>query len=86
MLQTSIVPAFSTFPPDGLGDMVLFGGLKLLFIVFFALYTVFSFVVIRQVSLMRNTIETPIDPLLMFGSWIFFASSIVVLLLAIFTL
>ena len=86
MFQAVVVPAFSTFPPDGLGPLVLFGGIKLLFIIFFGLYTVFTFIVIRQVSLMKHTIETPIDGLLALGSWLYFAVALLTLLSAVFTL
>lgn len=86
MLQTVVVPAFTTFPPQDLGQLVLLGGLKILFIVFFGLYAVFSFIVIRQVTLMKHTIETPIDFILSLGSWVLFGLSLVILAAAAFTL
>lgn len=86
MLQAVVVPAFTTFPPEGLGQLVLFGGLKILFLVFFGMYAVFSFIVIRQVTLMRHTIETPIDLFLSLASWFIFALVLIVLAAAVFTL
>lgn len=86
MLQAVVVPAFTTFPPEGLGELVLFGGMKILFLIFFGMYVVFSFIVIRQVTLMRHTIETPIDLFLSLSSWLIFALALVVLAAAAFTL
>lgn len=86
MLQTTLTPELIALPGPEWGDVILFGGLKLLILIFFVLYSIFAFVLIRQVRLMKHTIETEIDPILTLASWGFFTLTILVLLLALFTL
>lgn len=62
------------------------GGLKLMFVGGFFLYVIFSIMVIRQIKLMTHTISSPTDGALSAASWLYFAASIAVLLLAVFTL
>lgn len=55
------------FAPEMLTTLYM-GGLKALFLLAFGLYVVFAFVVVRQVYLMEQTINTPLHiPLKIFA-------------------
>lgn len=71
---------------DALGQQLLEGGLKILFVVFFALYAIFAGLVVRQVKLMSHTISSPADGVIGLASWLYFGLAAAVLLLAVFTL
>lgn len=76
--------AFAATPVDGLlinESMILTSVFKLLFILSVLFYIVFAFIVIRQVQLMKNTLITPISPLLMTVSILHLLGAIVVLAL-----
>ncbi len=86
MFQAVLVPSFTQFPPPGWGEAILWGGIKTFFVLFFFLMTIFALVVIRQVRLMRQTIETPLDGILMITSWLFFGLVLITALTALFAL
>ncbi|MBP9820373.1 hypothetical protein KBC79_06600 [Candidatus Woesebacteria bacterium] len=59
---------------------------KLLFIACAFLYVFFAFIVIRQVSLMKDTVSTPFSAYLQFLSYVHFAVSLGVVLFYIIVL
>lgn len=52
---------------------------KMLFILSVLFYIVFTFIVIRQVQIMKNTLITPVSPLLMLIAIVHFISAIFIL-------
>ena len=65
-------------------DSVLLWSFKALFIVLSILFSIFSFVVIRQIKVMNETVTTGLGPMLQILSYVVFAFSIV-LIIAAFT-
>jgi len=61
-------------------DLILFGFFKILFVVAAALYVAFSFVVTRQIRVMKNTLITPISPIITTIGYVQLALSVVVFL------
>lgn len=59
---------------------------KILFVLAAFLYVLFSFVVIRQISLMRKTLITPFSPVLSILGWLHSVIAIIVLLVFIIIL
>lgn len=67
--------------------VVLYGwALRLLFWAIFILYFLFALVVVRQVTLMDQTIKTPLAPLLKILAWSHMLVALMVLILAIVSL
>ncbi len=54
--------------------------LKVLFVLAGALYVIFSFVVIRQIALMRQTVVTPFSTTIKLGGYVHFLFALVVLI------
>lgn len=87
-MQNSFTPIALpiNFSPFVEGTEMFFVVLKLFIVLFFLLYCVFTFVVTRQVSLMEQTIETPLQSSIRIASWLYFGLSVVVFLMALLTL
>lgn len=60
--------------------------LKVFILLGIALYFVFAVVVIKQVNLMTETVEMPVDPTLRTLAWAHFIFALAVFLIALFTL
>lgn len=60
--------------------------LKILFLIAFLLYSVFAFVVIRQVRLMEKTYHTPLNTVLTIFAWAHFLVAVGVLIFAFLVL
>ena len=59
---------------------------ELLVAVFPVLYTVFAFIVIRQVKLMTKSFSSPISPMLLSFAYIHFIAALIIALLAVLSL
>jgi len=42
-------------------NLLIFGALKMLFIIGFSLYAIFAFVTTRQIEIMSHTVQTPLS-------------------------
>lgn len=60
---------------------LLSGVFKVLFLLSVVFYMVFAVIVIRQVQIMKNTLITPVSPLIMLLSIIHLALTVVIFLL-----
>ena len=61
---------------------VVFLAFQFLFLVAFALYVIFSFVMIRQTALMARTVSAVLEPILKLLSWIHFGGALLIWALA----
>lgn len=59
---------------------------KVFFVVITILYAVFSFMVVRQVSLMNETFSSPLNKLFAFLSWVHFFVAVLAILIVFIVL
>lgn len=83
LLQTLLAPEGTTpvFPDSAMSLFYLL--LKVIFIVAALLYLIFSFVVVRQIHLMRSTVITPLSSFIQIVGYIHLLLSLGVVLLFI---
>lgn len=77
------------FDPEtffALGPVVYITFLKVLFLLVFFLYTVFSFIMIRQVKMMGQTVKTALEPILFIVALGHFVIALGLFVLALFLL
>lgn len=85
LLQLTISLGGPILSPES-GESLLLVLFKILFVLAAFLYVLFSFVVIRQISLMRKTLITPFSPILSILGWLHSLIAIIVLLIFIIIL
>jgi ABC-type multidrug transport system permease subunit len=68
------------------GPQILDGALKVLFVVGFGVYTIFAFVVTRQISNMRRTLSTTASAPIRFVGYVHLLAAIGLFLLALLVL
>lgn len=73
-------------PEAGEAGVIFFAFLKIGFLVAYLLFMIFAVVMVRQVKLMRETINTPLEPLLRLLAWAQLIASIVIFVLAFISL
>ena len=86
---TSVSPfeLFTNSAPSVESIVMVYGwALRLLFWAAFILYFLFAVVVVRQVTLMDETIKTPLAPVLKIISWSHLIVALMVLVLALISL
>ncbi len=84
LFQQLIAPTtdpLNTFGGNFDENALLVGVFKILFIAIALFYVVFAVIVIRQVQIMKNTLITPISPVLLIAGFIHLLLAIGVLLL-----
>lgn len=66
-----------------LGDLTLWVVVKWMLVVAFGLYTAFAAVVVKQVGVMRETIETDLDEWIEMAAWAHFVVAVLLVLAVI---
>lgn len=61
---------------------VVFLAFQFLFLVAFALYVIYTFVIVRQTGLMARTVSAPLEPVLKLLSWIHFGGALLIWVMA----
>lgn len=80
LFQTLLIPGGS--PLAAIQEVDILSGIfKVLFILSILFYIVFAVIVIRQVQIMKNTLITPVSPVILFASIIHLLIAIGVLFL-----
>ena len=73
-------------PEANEASLLFFGALKIGFLIAYLLFMIFAAVMVRQVKLMRETISTPLEPLLRLLAWIQLIVSVIVFIFAFISL
>ncbi len=83
-----VIPLMNFNPETffALGPVVYVWFLKILFLMAFFLYTVFSFLMIRQVQIMGQTVKTSLEPVLFLVALTHFFIAVGLFILALFLL
>jgi hypothetical protein len=81
-----VIGLLNQFSPVTHANSLLGLFLKFMFYAVFILFAVLGFVMIRQVRIMGQTIQTPLEPLLHIMAWAFFLLTLAILVFAIVSL
>lgn len=79
------MPPFAT-PVPAFFDAALFGFVKILFLIGFALYIAFAFIATRQIQIMRNTVETNLSNFITLVGWVHLGLAVLAFFFVLVTL
>lgn len=87
-MESGTLPLMSFDPATffAVGPVVYTLFLKVLFLIVFFLYTVFAFIMIRQVKIMGQTVQTSLEPILFIVALVHFAIALGLFVLALLLL
>lgn len=77
------LPIFDPNSPIFISLPVVYLVFQVLFLIAFALYVIYAFVIVRQVSLMARTVTAPLELLLKSLAWIHLGGAIIIWVFAL---